>query len=107
MGRCLGKRQEAVAQSIVEQIERRANFKKVMKRAAIAAMRSGARGVKIRVAGRVGGAEIARSEWVRVGSVPLHTIRSDIEYSSRQAKTTYGIIGIKVWICKGEFKVAS
>jgi small subunit ribosomal protein S3 len=91
-----------VAQSIAEQLERRASFKKVAKKAAANALRAGAKGVKIRIAGRLGGAEIARDEWLRVGSVPLHTLRADIDYGLAEALTTYGIIGVKVWICKGE-----
>ena len=90
-----------IARNIADQIERRTSFKKAMKRAATTAMRAGARGVKIRVAGRLNGAEIARNEWVRVGSVPLHTLRADVEYGFSEAKTTYGMIGIKVWLCKG------
>lgn len=91
-----------VAQDIADQLERRASFKKVAKKAAANAIRAGAKGVKIRIAGRLGGAEIARDEWVRVGSVPLHTLRADIDYALAEALTTYGIIGVKVWICKGE-----
>lgn len=93
-----------VAKNIAEQLVRRINFKKAMKRAATSAMRAGAKGIKICCAGRLGGAEIARSEWVRLGSVPLHTLRSDIDYGFAEAKTTYGIIGVKVWICKGEYQ---
>lgn len=93
-----------VAKSIAEQIERRASYKKAMKKAATSAIRAGARGIKIRVSGRLGGAEIARDEWVRVGATPLHTLRADIDYGVAEAKTTYGIIGIKVWICRGEYK---
>jgi small subunit ribosomal protein S3 len=93
-----------VAQSIAQQLERRASYKKVMKRAASSALRSGAKGVKIRVAGRIGGAEIARDEWVRVGSTPLHTLRSDIDYGFAKAQTTYGVIGVKVWICRGDYQ---
>ena len=93
-----------VAQSIADQLERRSSYKKAMKRATIAAMRHGVKGVKIRVAGRLNGAEIARDEWIRVGSTPLHTLRSNIDYGFAEAKTTYGIIGIQVWICKGEFQ---
>ena len=80
---------------------KRASFKKVMKKAATSALRAGAKGVKIRVAGRLGGAEIARDEWIRIGSTPLHTLRSDIDYGFAEAQTTYGIIGVKVWICHG------
>jgi small subunit ribosomal protein S3 len=93
-----------MAKNIAGQLERRTSFKKAMKRAAMAAMRSGARGVKIRVAGRLNGAEIARSEWTRIGSVPLHTLRADIDYGLAEAKTTYGMIGVKVWLCKGELQ---
>jgi len=94
-----------VAKNIAAQLVKRASFKQVMKRAATASMKSGARGIKICCAGRLGGAEIARDEWTRVGSVPLHTLRSDIDYGVAEAKTTYGIIGVKVWICKGNFQV--
>jgi small subunit ribosomal protein S3 len=93
-----------IGKNIAEQIEKRVNYKKAMKKAAASAIKSGAKGVKIRCSGRLGGAEIAREEWVRVGSVPLHTIRSDIDYSLQEANTKYGIIGIKVWICKGEYQ---
>jgi small subunit ribosomal protein S3 len=93
-----------VAKSIAEQIEKRMNYKKVIKRAAAGALMAGAKGVKIRIAGRIGGAEIARDEWLRIGSSPLHTLRSDVDYGFAKAKTTYGIIGVKVWICKGEYK---
>ncbi len=94
-----------IAKSISEQLEKRGSFKKAMKRAALDVMKSGAKGVKIRCAGRLGGAEIARDEWIRVGSTPLHTLRSDIDYGFVEAHTTYGVIGIKVWICRGEFKI--
>lgn len=90
------------AQSIAEQLERRASFKKVSRKAATDAMRAGAKGIKVRVKGRLGGAEIAREEWVRLGSVPLHTLRADIDYYLAEAQTTYGIIGVKVWIYRGE-----
>lgn len=96
---------QVMARSIADQLERRSSFKKVSKKAATTSMRAGAKGVKIRVAGRLGGAEIARDEWVRVGSVPLHTLRSDIDYGFAEAKTTYGIIGVKVWICRGEYNL--
>lgn len=95
-----------VARDIADQLERRASFKKVMKKAASSALRAGARGVKICTAGRLGGAEIARDEWVRAGSTPLHTIRADIDYGVATAQTTYGIIGVKVWICRGDFKIS-
>lgn len=94
-----------VAKNIADQIEKRASYKKLMKKAATTALRSGAKGIKIRVAGRLGGAEIARDEWLRVGQTPLHTLRSDIDYALAEAMTKYGIIGIKVWICRGEYKL--
>jgi small subunit ribosomal protein S3 len=94
-----------VSKTIAEQLEKRASFKKVMKKAATAAMKAGARGVKIRCAGRLGGAEIARDEWIRIGSTPLHTLRSDIDYGFSESHTTYGVIGVKVWICRGEYKL--
>ena len=93
------------AKSIAEQLEKRASFKKVMKKTATATMKAGARGVKIRCSGRLGGAEIARDEWIRIGSTPLHTLRSDIDYGFIEAHTTYGVIGVKVWICRGEYKL--
>lgn len=93
-----------VAKNIAEQLEKRASYKKAMKKAASSALRSGARGINIRIAGRLAGAEIARDEWVRVGAVPRHTLRADIDYGFAEAKTTFGIIGIKVWICRGEYK---
>ena len=91
-----------VGQNVAQQLERRVMFRRAMKRAVQNAMRGGALGVKIQVGGRLGGAEIARSEWYREGRVPLHTLRADIDYSSSEANTTYGIIGVKVWIFKGE-----
>lgn len=91
-----------VAKSIAEQLERRVIFRRAMKRAVQNAMRSGAKGIKVEVSGRLGGAEIARSEWYREGRVPLHTLRADIDYNTAEALTTYGIIGVKVWIFKGE-----
>jgi len=91
-----------VAQSVASQLERRVMFRRAMKRAVQNAMRLGAKGIKIQVGGRLGGAEIARSEWYREGRVPLHTFRADIDYSTYEAHTTYGVIGIKVWIFKGE-----
>ncbi len=91
-----------VAESIAQQLERRVMFRRAMKRAVTSAMRLGAKGIKINVSGRLGGAEIARSEWYREGRVPLHTFRADIDYGVAEAKTTYGIIGVKVWIFKGE-----
>ena len=91
-----------VADSVAAQLERRVMFRRAMKRAVQNAMRQGAEGIKIQVGGRLGGAEIARSEWYREGRVPLNTLRADIDYSTAEANTTYGIIGIKVWIFKGE-----
>lgn len=91
-----------VAESVANQLERRVMFRRAMKRAVQNAMRQGAEGIKIQVGGRLGGAEIARSEWYREGRVPLHTLRADIDYSTAEASTTYGIIGVKVWIFKGE-----
>jgi small subunit ribosomal protein S3 len=91
-----------VAESIAQQLEKRIMYRRAMKRAVTNTMRLGAEGVKINVAGRLNGAEIARSEWYREGRVPLHTLRADIDYGTAEAKTTYGIIGIKVWIFKGE-----
>jgi small subunit ribosomal protein S3 len=90
------------AQSVAQQLERRVMFRRAMKRAVQNAMRQGAEGVKIQVGGRLGGAEIARTEWYREGRVPLHTLRADIDYATAEALTTYGIIGVKVWIFKGE-----
>lgn len=92
-----------VARAVAEQLERRASFKRVMKKAAYSTLKAGAKGVKICCAGRLGGAEIARSEWIRLGSVPLHTLRADISYALAEAKTTYGMIGVKVWVCRGEY----
>ena len=94
-----------VAKNIADQLERRASYKRVMKRAAAAALRSGAKGIKICCSGRLAGAEIARDEWTRIGSVPLHTLRSDIDYGMIGAKTKFGMIGVKVWICRGDFKL--
>lgn len=91
-----------VAQGIAQQLERRVMFRRAMKRAVQTAMRQGAKGIKVCVSGRLGGAEIARSEWYREGRVPLHTLRADIEYGVAEAHTTYGVIGVKVWIFKGE-----
>lgn len=91
-----------VAQTIAQQLEKRIMFRRAMKRAVTNAMRAGAQGIKVCVSGRLGGAEIARTEWYREGRVPLHTFRADIDYGFFEAKTTYGIIGVKVWIFKGE-----
>jgi small subunit ribosomal protein S3 len=93
---------QLVAESITQQLERRIMFRRAMKRSVGNAMRLGALGVKIKVGGRLNGAEIARSEWYREGRVPLHTLRADIDYGFAEAKTTYGILGVKVWIFKGE-----
>ena len=93
---------QLVAESIAQQLERRVMFRRAMRRAVGNAMRLGAHGIKVRVAGRLNGAEIARSEWYREGRVPLHTLRADIDYGLAEAKTTYGVIGVKVWIFKGE-----
>jgi small subunit ribosomal protein S3 len=91
-----------VAESVAQQIERRIMFRRAMKRAVTNTMRLGAQGIKITVSGRLNGAEIARTEWYREGRVPLHTLRADIDYGIAESKTTYGIIGVKVWIFKGE-----
>ena len=91
-----------VAQNVAQQLERRVQFRRAMRRVIQNAMRLGAKGIKVRVAGRLGGAEIARAEVYHQGRVPLHTLRADIDYATAEAKTTYGIIGVKVWIFKGE-----
>ncbi|MEQ1614419.1 MAG: 30S ribosomal protein S3, partial [Hyphomicrobiaceae bacterium] len=91
-----------VAEGIAQQLERRVAFRRAMKRSVQSALRLGALGIRINVAGRLGGAEIARTEWYREGRVPLHTLRADIDFGYGLAKTAYGIIGIKVWIFKGE-----
>lgn len=91
-----------VAQNIAGQLERRVMFRRAMKRAVQNAMRLGAGGIKVQLSGRLGGAEIARTEWYREGRVPLHTLRADIDYATYEAMTTYGIIGVKVWVFKGE-----
>lgn len=93
-----------VAKNIATQLEQRANFKKLMKKAAASALKAGARGIKICVKGRLNGAEIARAEWTRIGSVPLHTLRADIQYGYARAHTVMGIIGVRVWICVGEYQ---
>ncbi len=95
-----------VAKNIAEQLEQRVSFKKAMKRAVANTMRAGATGIKICCSGRLNGAEIARSEWARVGSVPLHTLRADVDYGVARAQTTYGVIGVKVWIGRGEYQFA-
>ena len=93
---------QLVAESICQQLERRVSFRRAMKRAVQNAMRMGALGIRVNLAGRLGGAEIARTEWYREGRVPLHTLRADIDHAHSEAKTAYGIIGVKVWIFKGE-----
>ncbi|MEJ2379621.1 MAG: 30S ribosomal protein S3 [Gammaproteobacteria bacterium] len=99
---------QLVAESVAQQLERRIMFRRAMKRAVTNSMRLGAQGIKINVAGRLNGAEIARSEWYREGRVPLHTLRADIDYGFAEARTTYGVIGVKVWIFKGEvFEIES
>jgi len=91
-----------IAQSIAQQLEKRVMFRRAMKRAMQNAMRLGAQGIKIMSSGRLNGIEIARTEWYREGRVPLHTLRADFDYGVAEASTTYGIIGIKVWVFKGE-----
>eukprot|EP00873_Tetraselmis_striata_P030641 jgi/Tetstr1/450905/TSEL_037941.t1 len=93
-----------VAQGIAQQLERRVAFRRAMKRAVQTAMRMGAQGIRVNVGGRLGGADIARTEWYREGRVPLHTLRADVDYGVAEAATTYGIIGIKVWIFKARVK---
>lgn len=91
-----------LSESVAQQLERRVMFRRAMKRAVSSALRAGALGVKISISGRLGGAEIARTEWYREGRVPLQTFRADIDYALSEAQTTYGIIGVKIWIFKGE-----
>ncbi len=91
-----------VAEAIASQLEKRVMFRRAMKRAVQNTMRAGAKGIKVEVSGRLGGAEIARTEWYREGRVPLHTLRADIDYATMRAETTYGTIGVKVWIFRGE-----
>ncbi len=93
---------QLVAENVAQQMERRVSFRRAMKRAVQTTMRMGALGIRINCAGRLGGAEIARTEWYREGRVPLHTLRADIDYATCEAMTAYGIIGVKVWIFKGE-----
>ncbi|MCX7113233.1 MAG: 30S ribosomal protein S3 [Proteobacteria bacterium] len=93
---------QLVAEGVAQQLEKRIMFRRAMKRAVQNTMRLGAEGIKINVGGRLNGAEIARSEWYREGRVPLHTFRADIDYGTAEARTTYGVIGVKVWIFKGE-----
>ena len=92
-----------VAQGVAAQLEKRVSFRRAMKRAMQSAFKQGAKGIRIAVSGRLGGAEIARTEWYREGRVPLHTLRADIDYATAEAHTTYGVIGVKVWVYKGEF----
>ncbi len=91
-----------IAQNIALQLEKRISFRRAMKKSVVSSLRFGAKGIKIRCSGRLSGAEIARSEWYREGRVPLHTLRADIDYGTAEAATTYGIIGIKVWVYKGD-----
>ena len=91
-----------IGQNIALQLEKRVSFRRAMKKSVISALRFGAKGIKIRVSGRLGGAEIARSEWYREGRVPLHTLRADIDYGTANSNTTFGIIGVKVWVYKGD-----
>ena len=93
---------QLVATSVTQQLEKRIMFRKAMKRAVQNTMRQGAKGIRIEVSGRLNGAEIARSEWYREGRVPLHTIKADIDYATSEALTTYGILGVKVWIYRGD-----
>jgi small subunit ribosomal protein S3 len=93
---------QLVAESVALQLERRVAFRRAMKEAVGRGMRMGAQGIRVQCAGRLGGAEIARTEWYREGRVPLHTLRADISYGFAEARTTYGVIGVKVWICRGE-----
>jgi small subunit ribosomal protein S3 len=93
---------QLVAEGIAQQIEKRVMFRRAMKRAVQNTMRSGALGIKVRVSGRLNGSEIARTEWVREGRIPLHTFRADIDYGFAESRTTYGVIGVKIWIFKGE-----
>ena len=98
---------QLVAEGIAQQLERRVQFRRAMRRAVTNTMRIGAEGIKVRVSGRLNGAEIARSEWYRVGRVPLHTFRADIDYGLAEARTTYGVIGVKVWVFRGEVREAA
>ncbi len=91
-----------IAENIAQQLERRIAFRRAMKRAVQSAVRLGAKGIRINCAGRLGGAEIARTEWYREGQVPLHTLRADVDYGTAEAMTTYGICGVKVWVYRGE-----
>ena len=93
---------QLVAEGVAQQLERRVSFRRAMKRAVQSAMRLGAQGIRINVSGRLGGADIARTEWYREGRVPLHTLRADLDYGFAEGLTTYGIIGVKIWIYKGD-----
>jgi small subunit ribosomal protein S3 len=93
---------QLVAEGIAQQLERRIMFRRAMKRAVQSSMRAGAGGIRVNIAGRLNGAEIARSEWYREGRVPLHTLRADIDYGFAEARTTYGVLGVKTWIFRGE-----
>ena len=93
---------QLVAENIALQLVRRVGFRRAMKRAVTSALRFGVRGIKVAVSGRLGGSEMSRSEWVREGQIPLHTLRADIDYGFAEARTTYGVIGVKVWVYKGE-----
>jgi len=98
---------QLIADSITQQLEKRIMFRRAMKRAITNAMRLGAQGIKIMSAGRLNGIEIARTEWYREGRVPLHTMRAEIDYGVSEAKTSYGVIGVKVWVFKGHSKAGS
>jgi len=91
-----------IAENIAEQLEKRTPFRRTMRQAIMRARKAGAEGIKVQISGRLNGAEIARHEWAREGRVPLHTLRADIDYATARAQTLYGILGIKVWVCKGE-----
>jgi len=93
---------QLTAENVAMQLERRIAFRRAMKKTVLSSMKLGAKGIKIQVSGRLGGAEMSRTEWYREGRVPLHTLRADIDYGFSEARTTYGIIGVKVWIYKGE-----
>jgi len=93
---------QLVAEGVAQQLERRVSFRRAMKRAVQNALRFGAKGIRINVSGRLGGADIARMEWYREGRVPLHTLRADVDYGTAEALTTFGIIGVKIWLYKGE-----
>ena len=93
---------QLVAEGVAQQLERRVSFRRAMKRAVQSALRTGALGIRVAVSGRLGGADIARTEWYREGRVPLHTLRADLDYGTAEADTTYGVIGVKIWIYKGD-----